>query len=176
MEPEKRWYVVIVAVGILTVMLSACLGAFAGGTVGYWAGRKAGKAAAERYWLSLEHWRRVPVQPEIPQPFQPESPFVPGATGALVTDVVEDSPADRAGILPGDSIIAVDGVRVDAEHTLSELIRRHEPGERIPIELWSRGRRRTVSVRLAEHPEDQRAAYLGVYFQISPLTGPPSTD
>ena len=168
MEPERRWYIVIIAVGILMVMLSACLGAFAGGTVGYWAGRKAGAAAVEEYWLSFEQWESVPVQPELP--------FMPGAQGALVTDVVEDSPADRAGIQPGDFILAVDGVRVDADNTLSELIRKSEPGDRISIELWSRGRQRTVSVRLAEHPEERRAAYLGVYFQMSPLTEPPSTD
>lgn len=173
MEPEKRWYIVIIAVGILTVMLSACLGAFAGGTVGYWAGRKAGSTAAEKHWLSLEEWKSAPVQPEL---LQPESPFMPGAQGALVTDVVEDSPADRAGIRSGDFIIAVGGVRVDADNTLSELIRKYEPGNRISIELWSRGRQRTVSVRLAEHPDDQRAAYLGVFFQMSSLTEPPSTD
>ncbi len=176
MEPEKRWYVVMIAIGVLAVMLSTCLGAFAGGAVGYWAGRKAGKAAAERYGLSLEDWMRVPVQPEEPQPFQPEFPVMPGAQGALVTDVVEDSPADQAGIQPGDFIIAVDGVRVDAENTLSELIRKYEPGDRISVELWSRGRQRTAAVRLAEHPEDRSVAYLGVFFQMSPLAEPPSSD
>ncbi len=168
MEPERRWYVVIIAIGVLTVMLSTCLGAFAGGTIGFWAGRKAGEAAAERYSLSLEDWMSVQVQPEFP--------FMSAALGALVTEVVEGSPADQAGIQVGDFIIAVDGVQVDAENTLSELIRTHEPGDRISIELWSGLRQRTVSARLAEHPEDRRAAYLGVFFQMSPLTEPPSSD
>jgi carboxyl-terminal processing protease len=37
---------------------------------------------------------------------------VPSAEGAAIIDVIPESPADHAGLLPGDRILAVDGVRL----------------------------------------------------------------
>jgi membrane-associated protease RseP (regulator of RpoE activity) len=170
MEQDKRLYVVIIAVGALAILLSTCFGAFAGGFAGYWAGRKVSRQVTEEYLPSLEEWRREPSEPEEPSPFPPERfPFMPEVRGALVTEVVEGSPADRAGIQPGDLILAVDGVRLEDEDTLIRVIRRHRPGDRAEITLWSRGRERTISVRLGEHPEEKQAAYLGVYYQMLPM-------
>ena len=59
--------------------------------------------------------------------------------------------------------MAVGGVRIDQEHALTRVIHSHEPGARVEITLWSRGRERTIRVRLAEHPDEQDTAYLGVY-------------
>ncbi len=163
MEQDKRLHIVIVivAVGLLAILLSTCLGAFAGGVVGYCAGRKA--ASTRITEQPLPEWRREPI--------------VPRTGGALVTEIVDDSPADRAGIRPGDLIIAVDDVRVHEENTLERLIRRYQPGDRVMIALWSRGQERTVRVRLAEHPEDRRVAYLGVFYQVPPMRmEPPSPD
>jgi len=170
MEQEKRLYVVIIAVGVLAVLLSTCFGAFAGGAVGYWAGRKASREITVGYLRRFREWRRQLIEPEEPWPLLPgPSPFIPEAEGALVTEVVEGSPADRASIQPGDLIIAVDGVRIDEEDTLKKVIRRHRPGDRVEITLWSRGRERTVTVKLGEHPEDKEAAYLGVYYEMRPI-------
>jgi membrane-associated protease RseP (regulator of RpoE activity) len=170
MEQDKRLYVVIIAVGVLAILLSTCFGAFAGGIAGYWAGRKVSRSVTEQYLPSLEEWRRERIEPEEPSPFPPERfPFMPEVGGALVTQVVEGSPADRAGIQPGDLILAVDGVRMEEEDTLIRVIRRHRPGDRVEITLWSRGRERTITVRLGEHPEEKQAAYLGVYYQMLPM-------
>ena len=163
MEQDRRLYVVIIAAGVLAILFATCFGAFAGGIVGYWAGRKASRDITEEYLRPFREWERQPFQPEEPQPFLPE------VGGALVTQVVEGGPADRAGIQPGDLILAVDGVRIDEEDTLISVIRRHRPGDRIAITLWSRGRERTVTVRLGEHPEEKEAAYLGVYYEMLPM-------
>jgi len=171
MEQNKRLHIVIVivAVGLLAILLSTCLGAFAGGVVGYCAGRKA--ASTRITEQPFPEWRRQPILPEERRPLMPR----PG--GALVTEVVGDSPADQAGIQPGDLIITVDNVRVDEENTLERLIRKYQPGDRVTLALWSRGQERAVKVRLAEHPEDRRVAYLGVYYQAFPMRmEPPSPD
>lgn len=170
MEQDKRLYVVIISVGVLAILLSTCFAAFAGGIAGYWAGRKVSRRVTEEYLTSFQDWRREPIKPEEPEPFSPDRfPLMPEMGGALVTEVVEKSPADRAGIQPGDLILAVDGVRLEDEDTLIRVIRRHRPGDRTEITLWSRGREQTISVKLGKHPDDKDAAYLGVYYQMLPM-------
>lgn len=179
MEQDKqRLYVVIVAVGVLAISVSACFGAFAGGIVGYFGGRKASDQIAEHYLRLFREWGDRQFEPEEPGPFPPErAPLVPMTGGALVTKVVGGSPADLAGIQPGDLILAVDRVRIEEENTLKRVIGGHQPGDEVEITLWSGIRERTVTVRLGEHPEEKKAAYLGVYYEmLSRGTERPGSD
>jgi len=163
LRQDKQMYAVIIAVGVLAVLFSTCLGAMAGGFFGYWAGRRAGTPPVAPSPLS--EWERVPVQPEIEI-----LPLPTRAIGALVTRVVEDTPAEQAGIRPGDWIVAVDSVRIDREGILERIIRSHQPGDRVEITLWRQGRERTISVRLGNNPADSNLAYLGVYYRLQPLS------
>ena len=63
-----------------------------------------------------------------------EFPFKPGMgeieierfdfrDGALVTKVIEDYPAEAAGVQEGDRILSVDGEEVTPEHSLPAIIR-----------------------------------------------------
>jgi len=162
LKQDQRTYVVIIAVGVLAILVSTCFGALAGGVFGYWAGRRSVTHGVSS--SPLPEWDRVPVQPEEPEP----SPVPAQAAGALVTKVVEDTPAEQAGIEPGDLIVAVDGVRIDGEGVLERIIRSHQPGNTVEITLWRRGSERTVSVRLARNPENSSVGYLGVYYQMQP--------
>ena len=158
MKENRRLYATVLAIGLLGVLISTCLGALAGGLVGYWAGQNASIRFAEGHLVRLreqQQQRMVPQQPERLLPLEP--------SGALVTDVIEGSPADNAGIQAGDLILAVDDVPVDRDNTLASIIREYRPGDRVRIALWGRGRERTVRVRLGEHPEERDVAYLGVY-------------
>jgi membrane-associated protease RseP (regulator of RpoE activity) len=157
MEENKRLYTIVLVIGLLSVLLSTCLGALAGGLVGYWTGQNVAKRVAEEHVEELQE-RQQPIIPEEPEQLLPLEP-----NGALVTDVVEDSPADKAGIRAGDLILAVDDVRIDRDNTLARTIRKYQPGDRVKVTLWSRGRERTMRVRLGEHPEEEDVAYLGVY-------------
>jgi hypothetical protein len=68
-------------------------------------------------------------------------------------------------------------VAVDEHNSLERLIRRYRPGDGLMITLWRKGRERTVRVRLAEHPEDRKVAYLGVYYEVPSMrVEPPDTD
>ena len=158
MEENKRLYTIILVVGLVSVLLCTCLGALAGGVIGYWTGQNVSKRITEEHLERLRERLPHPIRPE-----QPEQLLPLGAGGALVTDVVDDSPADRAGIRPGDLIVAVGGVCIDQENTLTRVIHNHKPGDRVEITLWSRGRKRTIRVRLGEHPDERDTAYLGVY-------------
>ncbi|MGC8787394.1 MAG: PDZ domain-containing protein [Anaerolineae bacterium] len=163
MKQDKNFYILVIVMGVLAVLLSTCLGALAGGLVGYWAGRKAATAT-----ISLpvpEERQPTPIAPERPQPTPPESlPWKPVVNGALITRVVDNSPADQAGIQPGDVIIAVDGKRVTEENTLDQIIHGYRPGDRVEITLWRGTRERSLKVKLGSRPEEPDVPYLGVYY------------
>ena len=93
---------------------------------------------------------------------------VPVNDGAVVAEVVDDSPAARAGIkgggreirfqaalvrAGGDIVTKVNGRRVTRETDFSELITRFQPGDRVALELYRGRDRRTATVTLGERPD-----------------------
>jgi S1-C subfamily serine protease len=76
-----------------------------------------------------------------------------GVSGALVSDVEPDSPADAAGLEAGDVVVSIDGASVDDASELGEAIRAHDPGDDVELEwIDADGQRRTATVTLAESP------------------------
>ena len=74
--------------------------------------------------------------------------------GALVTTVVTGTPADEAGLLLGDVIIAVDGKKVTTADDVVLAIRGHEIGDSMEITYLRGTQENTVSVILVERPPD----------------------
>jgi len=82
--------------------------------------------------------------------------------GALVNEVMEDSPAGKAGIQHGDVITKVDGQAVDSSNRLMNTIAIIEPGEKTDLTVYRDGKERTVTVKLGERPgQDQLAELAG---------------
>jgi membrane-associated protease RseP (regulator of RpoE activity) len=72
--------------------------------------------------------------------------------GVLVSQVVSNSPASRAGIRKGDILVSVNSRDFDSPTELTRVIRDMRVGQNVSIVLVREGRRRTVSVRLGERP------------------------
>ena len=53
--------------------------------------------------------------------------------GARVSQLSAGGPAGDAGVLPGDIVVAVDGVSVDSPAELGEAIRTNEPGDNVVL-------------------------------------------
>ena len=73
-------------------------------------------------------------------------------TGLRVTGVVDDAPAQAAGLSPGDEIIALDGFRVTAEADVRSLAGALRPGDRIELAVFRRARLLRLSLALAAAP------------------------
>jgi hypothetical protein len=64
-------------------------------------------------------------------------------------------PADDAHVVPGDVIDSVDGTRVHSAGEVTRLVRRHEPGDHLRLEISHNGRNRRVAVTLGYLPLGQ---------------------
>ena len=70
--------------------------------------------------------------------------------GALVTQVYEGDPADKAGIKTGDIIVQVERKKVSSSRDLSRSIANAPVGAQIPITILRDGQKKTVHVELTE--------------------------
>jgi hypothetical protein len=63
------------------------------------------------------------------------TPLLPRG-GALIVAVAPDSPAEKAAIEAGEVVAAIDGVRINSARQASDIIRRHQAGDRIRLTLF----------------------------------------
>ncbi len=70
----------------------------------------------------------------------------------------DDSPARKAGLQAGDVIVKADGQDVDRMSTLQRIVRNHNPGETIEVEVMRYGQRKTFRVTLMEAENPSQAA------------------
>jgi serine protease Do len=74
--------------------------------------------------------------------------------GALIPQVEAGSAADKAGIQAGDVIVAVDGQTIHKSHDLPIKIARHQPGDKVLVEVIRNGKRKVIPVIVEEMPDD----------------------
>jgi predicted metalloprotease with PDZ domain len=72
--------------------------------------------------------------------------------GTKVTGVLDGSPAQAAGISPGDELIAIDGFRATSDGDLRSLLGAHRAGDRVRVSLFRRHRLVELSVEVAVAP------------------------
>ena len=76
--------------------------------------------------------------------------------GVLIVAVLRGSPADRAGIVPGDVIISIDGAPLYNPQYAINMISGIQPGAVIKTEILRGWETQTVDVRVAERPAPRR--------------------
>ena len=100
-------------------------------------------------------WLGVAIQniaPEMLDAFQLDD-----ANGALVSGIVTDAPADKAGLQQGDVIVGFHGSEVADSSTLPSLVAVVAPGTTVDVEIIRNGQRMTIPVTLGELEEDEAA-------------------
>jgi hypothetical protein len=71
-----------------------------------------------------------------------------GDQGVQVIDVHPGSPAEEAGLRPGDQIVAINGRRTDRVQELQSRVMQQNPGERVEVAILRDGRQQTFEARL----------------------------
>jgi len=77
-----------------------------------------------------------------------------GTEAVLVSGVVPGTPAEAAGLVPGDIITSVGGDRTENPTSLGRAVGKHDPDAEITIEFVRDGRTLSRSVQLMERPDD----------------------
>ena len=78
--------------------------------------------------------------------------------GALVSSVEPGGPADKAGIKPGDVLLAVNGKAVDRSAELPPLVAAVKPGSKANFDVWRDGAKRSLAVTVGELKPEQVAS------------------
>ena len=88
-------------------------------------------------------------------PAHKEGLNLPTLDGALVNDVVDDSPADKAGLKSGDVIVAFNGEDILDASDIRNSVGLVEPGERADITYLRDGKRRSTRIEVAEFDDER---------------------
>jgi S1-C subfamily serine protease len=74
--------------------------------------------------------------------------------GAYIIEVVEGSPAEKAGLRVGDIIIKIGDTRLSGDNEeLSSIIGKSKPGDSIKITLWREGKNEAITVILGSQDQ-----------------------
>jgi membrane-associated protease RseP (regulator of RpoE activity) len=130
------------------------------------AGFVLGRVTAPRADLPSDRLRVFPT---------PEAPFARQRMAVEILEVAPGSPAELAGLLPGDRILSVDGAPLGMQHDLAELIQSFSPGDRVVLEVHRQGEADALRVRveLGENPDRPGVPYLGIRYEWIPPMLPP---
>lgn len=78
--------------------------------------------------------------------------------GAYVDSVMPESAAEKAGIKPGDIIVAVDGEKIQQSSELQEAIALHHPGDKVDITINRNGSTKKIEAVLKAGDETASGA------------------
>ena len=81
--------------------------------------------------------------------------------GALVSQVTEDSPAEKAGLRSGDIITKFNGKNVAGSRQLKLMVSQTLPNRDVPVELVRDGAAETLAITLGELPGDRMMSDAG---------------
>jgi serine protease Do len=105
---------------------------------------KKGKVVSGWLGVSIQ-----PVTPDLAKQFD-----IKDDKGALVGDVVEEGPAEKAGIQRGDVIIEFDGKEITDPSSLRNSVAGTPPGKKVTLKIMRDGKMQNIDVTIAELPAE----------------------
>jgi serine protease Do len=81
--------------------------------------------------------------------------------GALVSSIEANSPAEKGGIEPGDIVLRFDGRPIESWTDLPRIVGGTKPGQRVPVQVWRKGKQVELQVTVAEMQPDRPQARRG---------------
>jgi serine protease Do len=100
----------------------------------------------------IRGWLGVMIQdltPELAKSFGLKE-----AKGVLISDVVKDGPAEKAGLKRGDVVLKFDGKEVENAHELSFLVANTQPDSKAVIAIMRDGEEKEMKATIGTMPEE----------------------
>jgi S1-C subfamily serine protease len=73
--------------------------------------------------------------------------------GALITSVVQNTPASRAGLKQGDVVLKLNDIELDQDHPLINSLMSFKPGDQVTLQVLRSGKVITLKVTLGTRPQ-----------------------
>lgn len=105
------------------------------------------KGSVTRGWLGV---LIQDVTAELAESFEMEKP-----RGALVSKVLDDSPAGTGGIETGDIITRFNGRQVEQSSDLPPIVGAARVGDKIPVEIIRGGKQRSLTIEIGALPDSE---------------------
>ncbi len=98
-----------------------------------------------------------------------ESEDLPSTDGVLVTEVIKDSPAEKAGLERGDVILLYDDKDISSVNQLTRMIERTDPGEKKNLSILRDGSKDKIAVTIGKDDNDMDFSFYGDHsFHFTP--------
>jgi serine protease Do len=113
---------------------------------------------------------------------------LPNTSGAVITSVNPNEPADKAGIEPGDVVVEFNGKPVKDSDSLVAMVVNTKPGTSVPVIVFRNNQRKSLSVTVGEldldaeqsrtarrgggpeRPDENRSTTTGFGMTLDPIT------
>jgi Do/DeqQ family serine protease len=101
--------------------------------------------AVTRGWIGVEVQE---ITPALAESFK-----LPDARGAIIAGVLRGGPADKAGVKPGDVLVAINGAPVSDPQNMLNLVAALQPGSAVKLKLQRQAQALEVSVTVGRRPK-----------------------
>ena len=108
------------------------------------------KGKVTRGWLGVSI---QPLTPELAKSFGTKD-----TKGVLISDVIADSPAAKAGIQPGDILLEFDGKKMESPADLQRAVGFTSPGTSAKMKVLREKNEKVIEVKIAEASDEREAA------------------
>jgi serine protease Do len=116
------------------------------------------KGKVVRGWLGVTV---QPLTPELAKQFNLKE-----EKGALISDLIEGGPAEKAGIFRGDVIIEYEGKKIDEAYQLRNMVANTEPGKEVELKIIRENKTEKKKVTIGELPTDMQKSLKGEYSNL----------
>lgn len=113
------------------------------------------KGKVIRGWLGVTI---QPLTPELAKQFNLKE-----EKGALIGDVIEGGPAEKAGISRGDVITEYEGKKIDEPNHLRNMVANTEPGKEVEMTIIRENKTEKKRVTIGELPTEMQKSSAGEY-------------
>jgi serine protease Do len=110
--------------------------------------RTTGKVTRGRIGVTIQEVTR-----ELAESFGLSKP-----SGALISAVEKNGPADKADVWVSDVILKFDGKPVESSMDLPRIVAATKPGSKVVVELWRKGEIKRITITVGKVPEDSKLA------------------
>ena len=108
------------------------------------------KGRVTRGWLGVSI---QPLTPELAKSFGARD-----NKGVLLSEVMPDSPAAKAGLQSGDILLEFQGKKMEAPADLQRAVGLTSPGTSAKVKVWREQNEKSLEVKIGEAPDEQREA------------------